>query len=139
MESLIVAGTIASLDAIAEYVMAAASTAGLDKKTSYKLRLAVDEIATNIIIYGYERAGREGVLAIHADLDEQSLAISIEDTGVPFDPSLEPVPDDLDKPIEQRQIGGLGIYLATQSVDKFIYQRVGDKNRNIFIVNQHGD
>jgi anti-sigma regulatory factor (Ser/Thr protein kinase) len=139
MESLIVAGTIASLDAIAEYVMAAASTAGLDKKTSYKLRLAVDEIATNIIIYGYERAGREGVLAIHADLDEQSLAISIEDTGVPFDPSLEPVPDDLDKPIEQRQIGGLGIYLATQSVDKFIYQRVGDKNRNIFIVNRHGD
>ena len=119
--------------------MAAASTAGLDKKTSYKLRLAVEEIATNIIIYGYERGGREGVLAIHAELDEQSLAISIEDTGVPYDPTQEPVPDDLDKPIEQRQIGGLGIYLATQSVDKFIYQRVGDKNRNIFIVNQHGD
>jgi anti-sigma regulatory factor (Ser/Thr protein kinase) len=134
-----VAGTIASLEAIAEYVMAAASTAGLDKKTSYKLRLAVEEIATNIIIYGYERGGREGVLAIHAELDEQSLAISIEDTGVPYDPTQEPVPDDLDKPIEQRQIGGLGIYLATQSVDKFIYQRVGDKNRNIFIVNQHGD
>lgn len=133
------AGTIASLEAIAEYVMAAASTAGLDKKTSYKLRLAVEEIATNIIIYGYERGGREGVLAIHAELDEQSLAISIEDTGVPYDPTQEPVPDDLDKPIEQRQIGGLGIYLATQSVDKFIYQRVGDKNRNIFIVNQHGD
>lgn len=139
MESLIVAGTIGSLEAIAEYVMAAASTAGLDKKTSYKLRLAVDEIATNIIIYGYERAGRKGILAIHADLDEESLTISIEDTGVPFDPTQELTPDDLDKPIEQRQIGGLGIYLANQSVDKFIYERVGDKNQNIFIVNRHGD
>lgn len=119
--------------------MAAAATAGLDKKTSYKLRLAVDEIATNIIIYGYEGAGRAGVLAMHVDLDEQSLIISIEDTGVPYDPTQEPAPDDLDKPIEQRQIGGLGIYLATQSVDKFIYERSGDKNRNIFIVNRRGD
>lgn len=118
--------------------MAAASTAGLSKKTSYKLRLAVDEIATNIIIYGYEGAGRGGVLAMNADLDEQSLTISVEDTGVPYDPTQELVPDDLAEPIEQRRVGGLGIYLATQSVDKFIYERVGDKNRNIFIVNRHG-
>lgn len=137
MQPLIVSGTLDSLGAIAKYVMAAAAAAGLDKKTSYNLRLAVDEIATNIIIYGYQEAATEGVLALHADLDEQSLTISIEDTGVPYDPTQKSAPDDLDKPLEQRQIGGLGIYLAIQGVDKFIYERVGDRNRNIFIVNRY--
>jgi serine/threonine-protein kinase RsbW len=137
MEALIVSGTLDSLKAIAEYVMAAVAAAGLDKKTSYKLRQAVDEIATNIITYGYQEVARSGVLALRAELDEQSLTISIEDTGIPYDPTQQLAPDDLDKPLEQRQIGGLGVYLAIQGVDKFIYERVGDRNRNIFIVNRH--
>lgn len=137
MEPLIVSGTLDSIGAIAKYVMAAAAAAGLDKKTSYNLRLAVDEIATNIITYGYEEAARSGVLAMHAHLEQQSLTISIEDTGAPYDATQKSAPDDLDKPLEQRQSGGLGIYLAIRGVDKFIYERVGDRNRNIFIVNRH--
>jgi anti-sigma regulatory factor (Ser/Thr protein kinase) len=135
MENLTVAGTLDSLDAIAKYVMAVAAATGLDKKTSYNLRLAVDEIATNIIIHGYEEAGREGVLDLQAVVDEQSLTISIEDTGVPYDPAQRPNPDDLALPLEQRKMGGLGVYLAIHGVDKFIYERVGDQNHNIFIVN----
>lgn len=137
MEPLIVSGTLDSIGAIAEYVLAAAGAAGLDKKTAYNLRLAVDEIATNIITYGYFEADKEGVLAIHAHLDQQSLTISIEDTGAPFDATQQSAPDDLDKPLEQRQSGGLGIYLAGRGVDKFSYERVGDRNRNIFVVNRH--
>ncbi len=135
MENLTVAGTLGSLGAIAKYVMAVAAATGLDKKTSYNLRLAVDEIATNIIIHGYEEAGREGVLDLQAFVDEQTLTISIKDTGVPYDPNQRLTPDDLDQPLEQRKIGGLGVYIAIQGVDKFIYERVGDRNHNIFIVN----
>jgi anti-sigma regulatory factor (Ser/Thr protein kinase) len=135
MENLTVAGTLDSLDAIAKYVMAVAAATGLDKKTSYNLRLAVDEIATNIIIHGYEEAGREGVLDLQAFVDDQTLTISLKDTGVPYNPNQRLTPDDLDQPLEQRKIGGLGVYIAIQGVDKFIYERVGDRNHNIFIVN----
>jgi len=135
MENLTVAGTLDSLDAIAKYVMAVAAATGLDKKTSYNLRLAVDEIATNIIIHGYEEAGREGVLDLQAFVDEETLTISLKDTGVPYNPNQRLTPDDLDQPLEQRKIGGLGVYIAIQGVDKFIYERVGDRNHNIFIVN----
>jgi anti-sigma regulatory factor (Ser/Thr protein kinase) len=135
MENLTVAGTLDSLDAIAKYVMAVAAATGLDKKTAYNLRLAVDEIATNIIIHGYEEAGREGVLDLQAFVDEQTLTISLKDTGVPYNPNQRLTPDDLDQPLEQRKIGGLGVYIAIQGVDKFIYERVGDRNHNIFIVN----
>jgi serine/threonine-protein kinase RsbW len=131
MKPSIVPATLDSLGAIAEYVMAAAASAGLDKRASYRLRLAVDEIATNIIVHGYASAGLQGALELRADIDAGSLTIAIEDSGVAYDPRQAPVPD-IDLPLEQRPIGGLGVYLASRSVDEFRYERVGDRNRTIF-------
>jgi anti-sigma regulatory factor (Ser/Thr protein kinase) len=135
MEPITIPGTLDALEAIAQYVMSSAKVAGLDKKAAYRLRLAVDEIATNIIIYGYEKAGRQGNLFCSAEIGDCALTISLEDTGIFYDATMQKTPDDLDLPLEQRQEGGLGVYLAIQSVDKFIYERVGDRNRNIFRMN----
>jgi len=138
MESLKVPGKLESLSAIAQYVMAAAKTAGLDKKGSYKLRLAVDEIATNIITHGYEEVELEGEVQLQAKIDDRTLTIWIEDTGLAYDPTQkEAVEEEIfNKPLEDRPIGGLGVYLAIEGVDKFLYERVGDRNRNIFVVNR---
>lgn len=136
MEPLTVAGTLDSLSAIAKYVVAAAADAGLDKKASYRLRLAVDEIASNIIIHGYDEACLSGDVDLQATIDHKTLTISIEDTAINYDPCAQETPDNLDKPIELRPHGGLGVYLAIQGVDKFMYERVGDRNRNIFVMNR---
>ena len=130
MKSSTVAATLDSLEAIAEFVMAAAASAGLDKRASYHLRLAVDEIATNIIVHGYADAGLQGALELSADIDDRTLTISIEETGATFDPRQAAAPD-TDLPLEQRPIGGLGVYLAIRSVDEFLYARIGDRNRTI--------
>jgi serine/threonine-protein kinase RsbW len=139
LEPLSVPGTLDSLGAIAEYVMAAASAADLDKKVSYRLRLAVDEIATNIITHGYAEAGLEGVLDLRADIDEKALTIFVEDTGVVYDPRQSKAPNGLDLPLEQRPMGGLGLFLAIRGVDKLLYERIGDRNRHIFIVYRSAD
>jgi serine/threonine-protein kinase RsbW len=131
MKPVTVPATLDSLGAIAEYVMAAAASAGLDKRASYRLRLAVDEIATNIIVHGYTNAGLQGALALRADIGDRTLTIAIEDSGVTYDPRQAPVPD-LNLPLEQRTIGGLGVYLAIRSVDEFLYEHIGDRNRTIF-------
>jgi len=131
MKRSTVPATLDSLDAVAEFVMAAATAAGLDKRASYRLRLAGDEIATNIIVHGYVEAGLQGALELRADIDDRTLTLSIEDTGVAFDPRQAPVPE-TDLPLEQRPIGGLGVYLAMRSVDEFLYERIGDRNRTIF-------
>lgn len=133
MEALTVPDTLDSLKAIANYVLTAAAAAGLDKKASYKLRQAVDEIASNIIIYGYQEAGRSGVLDLQAELNEQALTIWIEDTAIPYDPFQTPCPN-FEIPMDKRPLGGVGVYLAIHNVDKFIYERVGDRNRNIFVL-----
>lgn len=134
MKPLTVPGRLDSLSAIGQYVNAAALAAGLDKRVSYRLRLAVDEIATNIISHGYEEAGETGDVMVQADIDQDALTITLEDTAVPFDPRHFERPDQIDKPIEERPIGGLGVYLAMENVDKFDYEYVNNRNRNTFII-----
>lgn len=138
MEALKVQGKLDSLGKIREYVKSAAKEAGLEKKRSYNLCLAVDEIATNIITHGYNDNGLEGNIYVETKIDEQSLTIYIEDTAIPFDPKKKEVvtQEDLQKSLEERPIGGLGIHLVQESVDKFIYEYKGDRNRNILVVNR---
>jgi anti-sigma regulatory factor (Ser/Thr protein kinase) len=131
VKSSTIPATLDSLGSIAEYVMAAAASAGLDKRASYRLRLAVDEIATNIIVHGYANAGHQGTLEIRADIDDKALTIVIDDTGVTYDPRQAPIPD-INLPLDQRPIGGLGVYLAMRSIDEFVYEHLGDRNRTIF-------
>ena len=137
MEPLRVSGDVKYLSAIREYVIAAAKEAGLDKKSSYKLRLAVDEVATNIIKHGYEEAGLQGDVCVRANIDEGSLTIALEDTGIAYDPTQKERADEekLRKPLIEREPGGWGEDLAYEGVDRWIYERVDDRNRNIFVVN----
>ncbi|MEB3160167.1 MAG: ATP-binding protein [Synechocystis sp.] len=134
MEKLIVPGLLDSLSQISAYVMKAANQCSLDKKSVYKLRLAVDEIATNIILHGYQEAGRSGDITVKADVNESKLVIVVEDTGEPYDPTQHHLPsaNDLSASLDERNAGGLGIYLVLEGVDEFAYQHDGDHNRNIF-------
>ncbi len=135
MEPLTVAATLESLSIIRQYVTAVAATAGLDQRLAYRLRLTVDEVATNIVTHGYAEVGLVGVLEIRAGVDEKTLVITIEDTGKAYDATLQPRAD-LDLPLEQREVGGLGLFLAMQSVDQFLYERSGDRNRHTLVMHR---
>ena len=86
MASLTVRGTIDSLEPIREFVTTAAAEAGLDRKRTYRLMLAIDELATNIATYGYADAGRTGNIDLTATIDDERLTLVVEDTAIPFDP-----------------------------------------------------
>lgn len=133
MEPLIVPGTLDSLEIIGQHVMQVSAQAGLDKKAAYNLRLGVDEIATNIILYGYEQTGMSGDVKIYTEITDQKLTLTLEDSAKAYDPSNTPEPD-LTLPLEERPIGGLGVYLAMSGADEFKYERVGNHNRNIFVM-----
>ncbi len=135
MEPLVVPARLESLQEIRKHVQAAAAEAGLDKKDAYRLALAVDEIATNIVTHGYAEAGREGTVGVTTSADDDRLTVTLEDNGVAFDPTSAPQPN-LTQPVDERKVGGMGVYLAIRGVDGFRYQRVGTTNRNIFIMNR---
>lgn len=131
---LTVRGTLDSLESIRKYVTEQAKVAGLDKKSVYKLTLAVDEIASNIINYGYVKHGLAGDIVLNSKLTDAELIVTLEDSAVPYDPRETEVDaeNEIAKPLDDRGIGGLGIFLAVNGVDRFDYEYVNDRNRNIF-------
>lgn len=136
MDTLITPGHIDSLEPIAEFVLRVAKAAGLAKKPTFGLRLAIDEIATNVIVHGYQEAGVEGEIKVYASWNEMALEVVLEDIGAAYDPlkAQSSATDLLEQPLGNRPVGGLGVYLAVRNVDKFIYERVGGRNRTTFVV-----
>ena len=126
--SLSVPCNLASLSQVRDFVRQHAQQAGLEAQQIYKLGLAVDEIATNAISHGYEESETSGELALTAEIDDTMLRILLEDTAPPFDPTTRVTPDNLDKPLEQREAGGLGVFLAGQNVDEFAYHYTNGRN-----------
>ncbi|MCW5205393.1 ATP-binding protein [Desulfobulbus sp. F5] len=128
-----------SLDALKDmrdYVATAAAGLPIDKKKLYKLQLAVDEIATNIILYSGLNE-EDAKIFMACEIKKNSLIIQLRDQGVPFDPrhKLEMEKACLSKPTEERRIGGLGIYLAITGVDEFRYEYMDGFNVNCLNVN----
>lgn len=140
MDTLKVTGELASLAPIANFVLEQARAAGLDKHAAYQLRLAVDEIATNIILHGYEKHDLVGDVVVTAERNHRSLTIALEDTAPPFDPCGRDVARrtaDFDAPLDERPIGGLGVTFAMQAVDEFRYEYRERRNQNIFVVHRN--
>lgn len=135
-ESLTFPGTLDALSPIREYVKAAAEKASLDSSAVYNLLLAVDEIATNVVVHGYEEAGLTGNISVGHALTDTALTIYLSDTGKSYDPKLHREPDDvaLFADLEDRPIGGLGIMLAKDAVDDLQYESSESGNEHRFVV-----
>jgi len=99
---------------------------GLPQRTIFKINLALEELVSNIISYGYVDDDDHWI-KIAISLEGGVLVISLEDDGVPFNP-VEAKEPDCGCPIEDREIGNLGIHLCKQFMDDLIYERRGNKN-----------
>jgi serine/threonine-protein kinase RsbW len=95
-------------------------------RTLYAVNLALDELVTNVVLYGYESATGKEVLVRIATAG-QELVASVLDDGKAFDPLKAPPPD-LTAPLEERTLGGLGIHLVRSLMDHVSYARDDDKN-----------
>lgn len=136
MERKTFPGSFDSLEGIRQVVKEEARQAGLSKKATYNLMLAIDEIATNIIMHGYEENNLEGPIDVLSDYQDGTLTVTLEDDAPPFDPLQRqgPTEEFFALPLEDRPIGGMGIHLTIKAVDEFKYKFSDNRNHNIFIV-----
>src|SRR5947209_19180931 len=118
MQPLTVPGNLDALKPVRDYTAKIAKAAGLSDPVVYKLCLAVDEIATNVVMHGYEEAGISGDIEVSAGVFDNSFQVQLKDHGQPYDPASheQPADTDLGLPLEDRRMGGLGILLAKDSV-----------------------
>jgi anti-sigma regulatory factor (Ser/Thr protein kinase) len=90
------------------------------------LNLALEEAVTNVIVYAYPD-GIDGLVDIEAYIREDHLEFIISDSGKPFDPTAAPQAD-VTLGVEDRKIGGLGIYLVRNIMDTVSYRYENGKN-----------
>jgi len=101
-------------------------------------QLAVEEAITNVIVHGYEENGEQGEIVITCRATKGRVEIQIEDTAPPFDPLSLPEPD-LTASIEDRKIGGLGIFLIRQVMDGIVYRYENNKNILVLVKRKTSD
>ncbi len=121
-----------ALAAVAKEVFEWLANLPLSSRAKYSVGLAVEEMASNVIKYGYDD-DREHEIAVHVAAQDDRVEIVFEDDGHAFDPTGHPKPD-LERIVESRKIGGLGIELVRRICENMSYQRVGDRNRLVLHV-----
>ena len=95
-------------------------------RTLYAVNLALDELVTNVVLYGFDDpTGREVLINIATAGTE--LTASVADDGKEFNPLTVKTPD-LNAGLAERDLGGLGIHLVRSLMDHVNYQREGAKN-----------
>lgn len=108
------------LDEIREFVAETARASGFSEKTIYSLQLAADEAASNIIEHAYKGV-KNATLAITCDFENNHIIITMHDTGLAFDSKAVKQPN-LKANLNERQIGGLGVYLMRKLMDSVEYE-----------------
>ena len=94
----------------------------------FQIELVLEEIGTNIIKYGRD-GEKETEIQITLTSGSKSLTMEIIDNGRPFDPLADSPPPDLDSEVQDRPIGGLGVYLVRKLMDEASYRHEDGKNK----------
>jgi len=124
--SITLPNDINSVPQLNDFIDGFSLEAGLDMSMTMSLNLALEEAVVNVMTYAYA-PDTQGELTLEAVADKGVVTFILTDTGVPFDPTAK---EDADTTlgIEDRPIGGLGIFLVRQLMDTVDYQRVDGQN-----------
>lgn len=126
MRELRISATIDNFENMINFILETIEELELDKRVTSKLRLVSEELLINVINYAYPE--KEGEVLIRTKLNnDRELFLQIVDSGVPFNP-LEKEDPDITIPMEDRKIGGLGIFMVKTIMDSVAYEYISGEN-----------
>ena len=134
MKELTVDAAVENIETVTAFVMAELETLDCPVKAETQIAIAIDELFGNIARYAYSPDVGKATVRFEVDNDLPAVIITFIDHGVPFNP-LEQVDPDTHASAEERQIGGLGIFLVRKTMDMVEYAyRDG---RNILMIKKN--
>ncbi len=124
IKQLILRNDVEQISLLETYIDSIVEMTGIDSSMAMGLNLALEEAVTNVVLYAYPE-GKEGLVRIDTLYDGVVLVFVITDSGIPFDPTQKEEAD-ITLSVEERPIGGLGIFLVNQLMDTVCYERTAD-------------
>ncbi|MBQ8913183.1 MAG: ATP-binding protein [Lachnospiraceae bacterium] len=124
---IIIEAKVDKLDEVISFIDSVLETAGCSMKTQIQIDVAVEEIFVNIANYAYDYDGGMATVRINIDDCTKRVEITFIDEGIPYNP-LERTDPDVTLSVEERPIGGLGVYMVKKSMDEVTYDYREGKN-----------
>ena len=125
------------LDAIREFVGQFARGISMDDREVYAVQMAVDEACSNIIEHAYEGIA-DGRIEITCESRKGDLNVYVRDWGKTFDPAIASEPN-LSVSLNERKVGGLGIFLMRKMMDEVHYQSEDGRGNLLKLVKRRGE
>ena len=128
MKELVIEAIAENLYEVLEFVNTELDGMGAHSELQMQISIAVEEIFSNIVHYAYHPD--VGSVAVRVTVGHE-VTIEFEDCGVPYNP-LEAPPPDIDASLDEREIGGLGVFMVKNIMDEVEYRH--EEGKNILII-----
>ena len=121
MKELTIAATVENIETVTDFVNEQLEALDCPMKAQMQIDIAIDELFGNIAHYAYNPEIGQATVRVEVVEDPLSVVITFIDNGVPYDPLAKADPDTT-LSAEERDIGGLGIYMVKKSMDDMRYE-----------------
>ena len=125
-KKLVLKNEISEISKLAAFIEELGEELDLTPDLVFNLNLVLEEAVSNVILYAYSK-GEQQEISLSANVSDNNLVFVLTDSGKEFDPTQAPDAD-ITLSAEERQIGGLGIFLIRQIMNQIEYQRIDGKN-----------
>lgn len=126
MKELTLPAAAENIEKAVDFVNVQLEAAGCPPKVTVQIDIAIDELFGNIAHYAYGKDTGEATVRVEVT-EEPAVIITFIDSGIPYNPLEKPDPD-VAQSLEERQIGGLGIFMVKKSMDDITYEYKDGQN-----------
>lgn len=127
MKELTIAATVENIGTVTEFVNEQLEALDCPMRAQTQIDIAIDELFGNIAHYAYTPDVGDATVRVEVTGEPLAVIITFIDGGMPYDP-LKTADPDITLSAEERQIGGLGIYMVKKSMDEITYEYKDGKN-----------
>ncbi len=127
MKELTIAATVENIETVTEFVNAQLELTDCPIRAQMQIDIAIDELFGNIAHYAYNPEVGNATVRVEVSEDALAVIVTFIDNGIPYDPLRKDDPD-ITLSAEEREIGGLGIYLVKKSMDEISYEYKNGQN-----------
>ena len=127
MKELTLNATVENIPAVTDFVNEQLEAHGCSMKVQIQIDVAIDELFSNIARYAYNPDIGPATVRVELTEEPLSVVVTLIDNGVPYDP-LKNTDPDTSLSAEEREIGGLGVYMVKKSMDTVAYEYKDGQN-----------